>query len=278
MTTLRPFRTYASRLAVWAIALAQVRGLLLSDQVRILISALCAPFTAARRLDRWLDPQLLFDAHVRVPSAGLFHLRKRTDDLWHVVPWRERSLVELVSGLQPGQTFVDAGANIGFYSVMASRRIGRTGRVVAIEMMPDTAAILRAHLALNGAESTTVVQRALSDAAGRQVTAAVPAGSFGKATINPREDCRGWKEVPVSTTTLDEVLRDVPHVDLLKMDLEGGELAALQGASETLARCDAIVCEQLEEGSSLQDLLKTAGFAIRQLDRRNFVASRRREV
>src|SRR5688572_28301459 len=112
-TLMRVCRSYASRLAVWVIVLVQVRGYRVVDEIKLLISALCAPVTSLQGLGSWQDPQLLFDAEVVIPDVGRFKLRRRTDDLWIVVPWRERAVVDVIrSLLHPGDTFVDAGANI----------------------------------------------------------------------------------------------------------------------------------------------------------------------
>lgn len=60
--------------------------------------------------------------------------------------------------LKDGGGFFDAGANIGIYSVLASRLAAGTGRIVAIEMIPETAAILREHLAMNQCHNVTVIE------------------------------------------------------------------------------------------------------------------------
>src|SRR5690606_37998923 len=115
-----------------------------------------------------------------------------------------RAVVKVVGQLQPGDCFIDAGANIGFYSVMASARVGVTGRVVAVEMIPATAAVLRDQLRLNGAVNTTVIERALSARPGEVVTARLPAAQHGQASIvvsNP-----GGQTLEVETTTLDEIV------------------------------------------------------------------------
>ncbi|MGZ5362446.1 MAG: FkbM family methyltransferase, partial [Solirubrobacterales bacterium] len=58
--------------------------------------------------------------------------------------------------LKPGMTFVDAGANIGYFSVLAGRLVGPTGRVVCVEADPGNVAILRANLHRHGATNAVV--------------------------------------------------------------------------------------------------------------------------
>src|SRR5687767_10821855 len=72
----------------------------------------------------------------------------------------------VVDSLRPGDVFVDVGANIGFFSLLAARAVGPDGRVIAIEAVSELAAAVRANAALNGFTQIEVVEAAASDAAG----------------------------------------------------------------------------------------------------------------
>jgi hypothetical protein len=171
---------YAQRLERWAVILRQLRGCTWRDQMKLLASAAAAPVLALRDLSSWQDPVLLFDACIRAPRIGRFHVRRHTDDLWHVLPSREQGIHDALERLlRPGDVFVDAGANVGFYTLLASRLVGPTGRVLAIEMMPATADILRQHVAINDCTNVELVEKALSDRAGDTIMAKVPAGKHG---------------------------------------------------------------------------------------------------
>jgi len=115
----------------------------------------------------------------------------------------------------------DVGANAGFYTLALSRLVGPAGRVFEFE--PDARSVcqLRHHLRLNKVENVTVVQAAIGSSAGLV--------AFD-----------GWRVIRESayvlpTISLDEfVAFGHPVPDFIKMDIEGGEAAALEGAKNLL--------------------------------------------
>jgi FkbM family methyltransferase len=276
VSILRALRNYFYRLRSWTRILVDVRGATAGDAAKLVACALAAPLTALRRLSAWQDPVLLFDCDVVVRDIGRFHLRRGSDDLWFVVPWREKAIVDaLRTYLRAGDTFVDAGANIGFYTVLAAALVGPGGKVIAIEMMPDTAAILRAHIALNGIGNVTVVESALSNSDGEVVSARVSHGRFGQASIVGGKGEATDHEIKVPTVTLSRLLTPLGRVALMKMDLEGAEGMALRGAASSLRKVERIVFEQWDETGEAMSRLREDGFRIDRLDSTNYMASHR---
>lgn len=191
--------------------------------------------------------------------------------MWHILPARERSVMRVVTEtVGPGDVFVDAGANIGYFTVLAASLVGDTGRVLAVEMMPDTAALLRQHVAMNGLANVEVTERALSDLPGQRVVARISAGKHGQASIST-SGVRDGVEVSVMTTTLSDLLADIDDIALMKMDLEGAEELAIRGAGRSLMRIRAIVFEDWG-GDGLASLLRENGFEVRRLDGNNSLA------
>lgn len=262
---------YVYRIRTWIKILGQVRPVGMHSRKVMWKSAASALATSFRNLDSFQQPAALGDMTVEVFPIGRFSIRAATDDLLHVMPWRERKVREVCEAtLGPGGTFVDGGANIGFYSVLAARKVGREGKVVAVEMMPDTAAILRGHIADNELQQVEIFQCALSNRRG-QVEASVAQGRHGQASIMARQ--AGGRSVrSVDAFPLDEVLTKVGPVDLIKLDLEGAELLALQGATKVLARTSCVVFESNEMDQRIFDLLVKAGFTIELLEGSDFVA------
>lgn len=187
-----------------------------------------------------------------VEADGLKWIQRggNTDD-WIAVN-HEESLTPVLDGLLPaGGVFVDVGAHVGRWSL---RLAAKASRVISVEANPATAAVLRAHIALNEAANVDVVECAawdskmrlsLSDPNGkvtggstRVVTpeAAVRSLVEGQATealLDP--DLIVEPSALVSARPLDEVLAHVTP-DLIKLDVEGADLHAIRGLAGTLAR------------------------------------------
>lgn len=271
----RMAENYFNRQRSWSELLREFEPVDGGSRATLRKSRALAPFTALARLDSFQPPRLLGDVEVEVRGIGRFAIRAATDDVLHVLSAREPRVRQVVETQLPrGGTFVDAGANIGFYTVMAARRVGPAGQVVAFEMMPDTAAILRRHVALNRLGPVEVVERALSDRAGERISASVEPGKHGQASIVPAGSAAGRRIIEVETTTLDAALTAVERVDLLKIDLEGAEYLALCGGAAVLARTACIVFESNDEDRRIFDLLAAAGFTVERLDGCDFIARR----
>lgn len=269
-------RHYLQRLGRWVVILVQLRGASWRDQLKLLGSAAAAPVTSLNGLTRWQDPVMLYDADIVVRGIGRFHVRRRSDDLWHLLPWREQGVHRTLKQLlRRGDRFIDAGANIGIYTVLASRLVGPAGRVVAIEMMPDTAAILRRHVEDNGCANVEIIERALSDRPGEKVTARVPVGKYGQASIaQAGSGDRQFEEREVETVTLDGVCGGIDQIRLMKLDLEGAELKALAGGGSALERTETLIYESHTDSDALAEAIREAGFDVAQSLGKDRVAER----
>jgi FkbM family methyltransferase len=131
--------------------------------------------------------------------------------------------------LKPGSVFYDVGANVGLYTLLAATRVA-PGRVYAMEPLPANVGYLRKHLALNGMRNVDVLELAISDQAGTAHFEAEETRAMG------RIGTRG--SVVVQTSTLDGLLQEgrIAPPDFIKMDIEGAEYLALQGARACFAR------------------------------------------
>ena len=78
--------------------------------------------------------------------------------------WEKRRAFERT--VRPGAVVFDVGANVGFYTLLASELAGVRGQVVAIELLPRNVSYLRAHLRMNGVTNVTVLEAAVSDQLG----------------------------------------------------------------------------------------------------------------
>ncbi|HWE39946.1 MAG TPA: FkbM family methyltransferase [Isosphaeraceae bacterium] len=158
----------------------------------------------------------------------------------------EREETRIISGwLKPGMTFVDVGANVGYFTLLASRRVGAGGRVIAIEPSPIVHERLAEVVASNGL-AAEVHRIGLSDENGTCTLFLPPAEVGNHSPTMVRYEGSG-SEVSVPVRRLDDCLDEwgVAAVDLLKIDVEGHEPAVFRGASRALAsgRIKAILCE-----------------------------------
>lgn len=274
----RPVKSYLGqlrsvvwRLAIWRKVATRISG---ADDAsrRILKNAvLNSVFTVWRDLDKWQFPMVDSDCIVNSLGAGRFKVRARTDDLFHVLPGQEPAVEAVIrAALLPGDTFVDAGSNIGYYTIIASRLVGPEGLVLACEMMPLTVDALRAHIAMNAAKNVTVVEGALTDVEGETLKASFPDGKFGQASIAREHQNAG---VLVRTRTLELIFDQVKSVRIMKMDLEGAELNALRGLGAAISKVKAIVIENRDNPEVLY-FLTEQGFQVQRIDGNNVFAYR----
>ncbi len=77
--------------------------------------------------------------------------------------YEHNELRNLLQRLQPGDTFIDVGAHIGYLSLPIAKRVGPSGKVIALEPSPTSLELLRRNVALNGFNWVTVVDAAASD-------------------------------------------------------------------------------------------------------------------
>jgi FkbM family methyltransferase len=137
--------------------------------------------------------------------------------------------------LRPGGVFVDVGANKGDFALIAAKLVGASGRVFAFEPEPRNCDWIRRSIEANGYSWIELFPIALGDAEGA-IDLHVSHISGHHSVVSGRGDHTG-DVIRVPMRTLDAVLADAgnPRVDVLKIDVEGADLAVLRGARQTLA-------------------------------------------
>jgi FkbM family methyltransferase len=140
--------------------------------------------------------------------------------------------------LRPGAIALDIGANVGCYSLLFGQWVGPAGKVFAFEPAPDSFAGLCRHIALNRLAGVVIpVQAAVSDAS--SAVQLLNDGSEGtNRLVFPGESGGARRTLSVSAVTVDEFCeREKILPDLIKIDVEGFELAVLRGARRTIRAC-----------------------------------------
>ena len=126
--------------------------------------------------------------------------------------------------LKQGSVFIDLGANIGYFSLMASTLVGPAGRIISIEPNVKNLELFHASIVENGMKNIVVLPVAASNSP--QILRLQSFGSNGFLEAPVPGQARAQY---IQTVVLDEILISVPRIDSIKMDIEGYEPLALQG-------------------------------------------------
>lgn len=156
--------------------------------------------------------------------------------------------------LQPGETFFDVGAYHGVYSVVAGKRVTNWGRVVAFEPSPRDRKRLQLHLRWNGIRSAQIEPYAAGAAAMKTTFYQVVSGDSTRNGLRPPATDDSTAKIPVETISLDQYVAEkrVEQVDVMKLDVEGGELEVLRGATKMFERFrPTLICEVLDETTNV---------------------------
>jgi FkbM family methyltransferase len=167
-----------------------------------------------------------------------------------------------------GAVIFDVGANIGYVSLLLAKAAGEGGRVFAFEALPSNVAQLRRNVALNGMEGrVTVVDRAVTQASAPVRFFVHASGGMGKAAGSAGRDDQYQSEVTVPGTSLDEFVygEGNPPPQVVKMDIEGGEVLALPGMRRILSEAPPLMLMELhgpESSRAAWETLTGAGYEV----------------
>jgi FkbM family methyltransferase len=142
----------------------------------------------------------------------------------------------------PGMTVVDVGANLGYYSLLASRLVGTSGRVIALEPNSENCRLLLSSLRLNGSTNVELLPVA-ADVATGWAYYSTHVGSNGG--LIDGDDLLTHPGVVVPTFRLDDLVS--ARVDFLKMDVEGAEGRVVRGATRLIERDRPVVTTELKD-------------------------------
>lgn len=134
--------------------------------------------------------------------------------------------------LRAGMTVLDVGAHHGLYTLLLSKKVGQKGRVIAFEPSPRECRRLERHLRVNRCSNVHVEQCATGSEPGEADLFLVDGFHDWCNSLRPPAIPDPTRTVPVRVRRIDDVLAEqkVAKVDFIKLDVEGGELAALEGA------------------------------------------------
>jgi len=178
----------------------------------------------------------------------------------------------LMERLKPGMTFVDVGANEGYFSVIASKIVGSSGRVIALEPQSRLQNVVTRNFALNEVVNGKLVRCAISDRDGTADLSLTPDTNTGSTGLfNSLRYATAAEKVP--TMRLQSFLagQGCGFVDVMKMDVEGFEWEAILGSPDVFRNKrisvlmveihDAIMRGRGKSPEDLVDFLKSTGYS-----------------
>lgn len=229
--------------------------------------------------------------HYQYPPLSLRHVSRHglalDLDISDLIQWylyfgfRDPSLEALQAVCKQGFTVFDVGANIGMTALPISKIVGETGTVFAFEPDPDSFRKCQDHIERNAVRNVHLSSLALSD-------------QRGNATlVSPEDSNKGMNRIgngpglSIETHTIDGFIEEhaLARLDLLKIDVEGSELAVLKGGIRTLRRDRPILFVELDNallsarGTSARELLEwldEIGYLIVRADDGSTVTARER--
>ena len=199
------------------------------------------------------------------------------DGLWepHVTTWLQETL-------QPGQIFVDVGANVGYFTLLGASLVGGNGRVVAVEAHPRLADVLQRNVVINGYYGYVTTHNVAAWSSETELQFHVRTNFAGNSSAGSI-DAEGLRRLgdteellTVEAVRLDDLLADLPRVDVMKIDVEGAEVHAFTGLAATVEANPQLVImfewarAQIESVGDtprqLADLMSGYGFKFRLLE------------
>lgn len=148
-----------------------------------------------------------------------------------------RGIGFLKNQLKEGDVFIDIGANIGAFALIASKCVGPSGRVVAFEPVPYVFEYLSANVLRNQLTNITLEPKAVYSKSEKILLHVSGLGNTGMTSIFSHEEKIG-DVIKVQSVAFDDYLinQGIEKVDMIKLDIEGAEFEALQGMKESLRK------------------------------------------
>lgn len=229
----------------------------------------------SRRLFGWAAPE----GHIEVTTRALQGMTLYVDgtffssfDQREYEPYNTELILQ---HLKPGHVVLDIGANAGYYSLLAGRAVGPTGRVYAFEPAAKAYTLLERNIEKNGlGQIVKPLRKAVSDKTG-VVILHTYAEASGASSVHSHANVTHFsveETLEVDSVSIDDLLNG-QEVNFIKMDIEGHEVAALRGMRNTILRSpDLIIMSELNPsllhsaGSSAREyvqMLESLGFYVR---------------
>jgi len=171
---------------------------------------------------------------------------------------------------------IDVGANLGMLSIPLAKMLGDKGKVISIEAEKKNIEFLRKNVRINNLKNVFVIGKGAYSKKGK-INLNLDEYGIGGHSIQKTKGSEFGKKQLIDVDTIDNILKElkIKKVDLVKIDIEGGEIDALKGAKKTLKKCHPkIIFEAVEdvEKGKIELMLAKYGYKIKPLKDVNYVA------
>ena len=210
---------------------------------------------------------------IRVAAGGLAGISFRLDLHSEKDYWLGTYEPELQSAIdlfvKPGMVAYDVGANIGYITLLLARKVGKSGKTIAFEALPANLVRLRENVELNAlADRVVIVPMAVVDHSQTVRFLVGPSGGMGKVDGSGGRKVKGSDvQLEIPGVSLDDFVFSSGNFapNVIKMDIEGGEVLALAGMRRTLVEAQPVIfleCHGPEAGEIVFKTLRSTGYSI----------------
>ena len=202
-----------------------------------------APHSAVRSFlwHRWVEPEIAWRDHVFEAHTAAGLMAGNTRDiiqqyLYYFGIWEPEATAFLNRRLRPGDTFIDVGANIGYFSLLAAKRVGPGGRVIAVEASPPVFERLVSNVNLNHARHVRTLNVAAAAEKGQVKLYCGQDCNCGATSVVPDESDVVIAEVDAAPLTDLISDHDWNSARVVKIDVEGAEAGVIRGLGSLIEK------------------------------------------
>ena len=193
----------------------------------------------------------------------------------------EKNVKEIfLANINSGSIIIDVGANIGDYTLIASKKVGDSGKIYSFEPLEETFSLLQRNIVLNQTKNCIAINKAIGEKNGISTLYKINAsGTMGHLDSKLNEkDLLKHKEIQV--TSIDDIVKSeqISQIDMIKIDVEGFEHEVLLGCQDSFKKniIKKILCEvhfkylesKGKDENTIFDMLQRNGFIIQEISKR----------
>ena len=171
----------------------------------------------------------------------MLDLNKAVDYRFYLDEYEVENLDLYLDGISSGSVIIDVGANIGIYSLLAARKAGPEGKVIAFEPADVAFERFTKNIGINGFQNITAIKMGVSDKSRVMTFRVCDDDAYNSLGSTPMKKVS--REVNINTVSIDEYLREHPvsKINVIKIDTEGAEYLVLKGAVNTLKKYNPVL-------------------------------------